>query len=875
MSSAHGSEAVELAERARALVQAKPLHARALAEEALELARRQRDNEGRVAALHALGFARYALGDPGALRTMQAAVRAGEHGGYLERAALARRNLALYLAYGGRTQRAVREIETARASLSGLERARTEVFRIAIYEMAGRAREALPGTTASLRVLHRRGDLTWEARLLYNRGTALAELGEARAARRDLERARNLYAALGLEAAVADAQIALARLRYIEADVIGCLIELGTIDTAELSDWAACWLVLFRAEAFVGLRLLPEARSDLRRFVEASTRAEAVDSVNKGRLEAAQLALLAGDPVTAGSLAATARRSFAARGQTSFAAAATLLSLAAALKVGSVRPSQIRAARNAVAILSATGSMLAALRGQLLVARALAAAASPLQAERQLAAARPLERRGSVADRIELRHVKALGRLAAGDPAGAERSLRNGLRLLEDYRAALGAVELRATASGIGAELSRQGLEIALVAGKPAKVLAWAERLRGNALRLPLVRPPADAQLRAQQTELRRVAGQLRETEAEGRPPRGLAARQAELEETIRARTRNVRGVGKVPASAVPDRRRAACALGERTLVEYVELDGVMRALTLAGNRLTLHELGADEASAELEWLRFALGRLARRGNSAGQRAAAIGNARVAAAALDRLLVEPLLPTLGDAHLVIVPTGALHALPWATLPSLSGRPFVVAPSLSAWLALAGRSRSRPAMTTLIAGPRLRHSAAEVDEIASLHPRSTVLTGNAATVAAALGALEGATLAHIACHGRFRSDSPLFSSLELVDGPLTALDLQRLRRPPDVLVLSSCSLALSDRHPGDELLGMSAALLAMGTRTIVASVVPVPDAAARRLMLAFHKQLAGGASPASALALAQADLRTRSTALAGFVCIGSG
>jgi CHAT domain-containing protein len=44
----------------------------------------------------------------------------------------------------------------------------------------------------------------------------------------------------------------------------------------------------------------------------------------------------------------------------------------------------------------------------------------------------------------------------------------------------------------------------------------------------------------------------------------------------------------------------------------------------------------------------------------------------------------------------------------------------------------------------------------------------------------------------------------------------------------VLVLSSCDLALTDRHPGDELLGLAAVLLAMGRRTIVASVVPIPD-----------------------------------------------
>ena len=151
----------------------------------------------------------------------------------------------------------------------------------------------------------------------------------------------------------------------------------------------------------------------------------------------------------------------------------------------------------------------------------------------------------------------------------------------------------------------------------------------------------------------------------------------------------------------------------------------------------------------------------------------------------------------------------------------------------------------------------------------------MLTGSAATVEATLAALDGARVAHIACHGRFRSDNPLFSALELADGPLTALDIQGLRRAPDVLVLSACDVALSERHPGDELLGLSAALLAAGTRTIVASVVPVPDAATRRLMLAFHTHLRAGASPAAALAAAQAGLRGTKAALAGFVCLGAG
>ena len=805
---------------------------------------------------------------------MQSAVRAGERAGFRHRAALARRNVALYLAYRGSAERAVREIEEARSALTGIERARTEVFRVAIFHLAGRARDAWPGTSDAVRVLRRRRDTVWEARLLYNRGASLADVGDAVAARRDLERARNLYAQLGLAAAVADARIVLARLRLVQGDVLDCLDELKAIELGELSDWAACWFFLTRAEAYVALRLLPEARGDLGRFVEASARAKAVDSVNKGRLDASRLALIAGDSTAAADLADTARRSFTARHQPSFAASGTLLSLAASVQAGTIRLSTIRAGQRATQVLAEAGWALDALRGRALVAQAAAIAGSRPTAVRERHEARALERRGTVADRIALRHVDGLIRVGEGDPGGAARALSGGLRLLEDHRAALGAVELRSTASMLGVELAELGLRIAIEGGHPANVLTWAERLRGNALRLPAVRPPADAKLRAQQLELRRVAVRIRDAEQSSRPVRGLAVRQAEIESSIRARTLQLRGTER-PRPDVPHLSDASRLLHERALIEYVEVEGDLRALTLVRGRLELHELGSDGVPNELEWLRFALGRLARQDLSPAQRSAILGNAQAAAAALDRVLVEPLLPVIRHRALVVVPTGALHVLPWSSLPSLHGRPIVVAPSASIWLAVVKRARSRRRKAALIAGPRLRHSAAEVRALSTLFPGAAVLTGKAASGAAALAALDGAALAHIACHGRFRADSPLFSSLELADGPVTALDLSRLRRAPDVLVLSSCNVALSDRRPGDELLGLAAALLGMGTRTIVASVVPVPDSASRRLMLAFHRSLAAGRTPSVALAEAQAGLRGEATSLAGFVCLGSG
>jgi CHAT domain-containing protein len=151
-----------------------------------------------------------------------------------------------------------------------------------------------------------------------------------------------------------------------------------------------------------------------------------------------------------------------------------------------------------------------------------------------------------------------------------------------------------------------------------------------------------------------------------------------------------------------------------------------------------------------------------------------------------------------------------------------------------------------------------------------------LSGRRATVEAVTAALGLADLAHIAADGIFRSDNPLFSHLQLADGPLTVYDLEQLPRAPRVLVLSACNSGLSGVRPGDELLGLSSALFSLGTATLVATVIPVPDESTRHLMLALHRQLRAGREPASALAEVQAAAAGNGDLLAqGFVCLGFG
>jgi CHAT domain-containing protein len=220
----------------------------------------------------------------------------------------------------------------------------------------------------------------------------------------------------------------------------------------------------------------------------------------------------------------------------------------------------------------------------------------------------------------------------------------------------------------------------------------------------------------------------------------------------------------------------------------------------------------------------------------------------------------------------------LFSVPWHGLPALAGRSVSVVPSMTIWLRANGRARSDGAVV-LVAGPGLPGAAAEVATIARRFASARTLTGSRALVGDVGRALDGARIAHVACHGTFRADNPSFSSLELWDGPLTVLDIERLRRAPELVVLAACDSGVSQVLPGDELLGLVSALLSVGTRAVVASVVPVPDVESTPLMVGLHEELSRGTSIADALGAARAVLDIDSPA--GFVtslafgCFGAG
>jgi len=151
---------------------------------------------------------------------------------------------------------------------------------------------------------------------------------------------------------------------------------------------------------------------------------------------------------------------------------------------------------------------------------------------------------------------------------------------------------------------------------------------------------------------------------------------------------------------------------------------------------------------------------------------------------------------------------------------------------------------------------LAEKGAEIEPLRSRYPGAMLLGHGNATAGQVLTALDGAWLAHIAAHGTFRADNPMFSSILLDDGPLIVHDFERLGRAPYHLVLAGCDSGVAAPVGADELLGLVSSLMPLGAAGIVASVVPVNDIAVVPVMVALHEALQRGATLPEALLAAR-------------------
>ncbi|RMF47533.1 MAG: CHAT domain-containing protein [Anaerolineae bacterium] len=221
----------------------------------------------------------------------------------------------------------------------------------------------------------------------------------------------------------------------------------------------------------------------------------------------------------------------------------------------------------------------------------------------------------------------------------------------------------------------------------------------------------------------------------------------------------------------------------------------------------------------------------------------------------------------GITHLQIVPHGMLHYLPFQAL--WDGKRYLVerfstsylpASSLLPYCTETHREEEHSTSPALLAlghsfGGKLPRAVEEAQQIAALWGGEALLE-HRATRACLLKSSSSSPIVHLAAHGEFRSDMPLFSGVALDDGWLTALDVFNCRIPAALVTLSACETGRSVIGAGDELYGLQRAFFASGASSLLLSLWSVSDAVTTGLMLAFYRALHNGVGRADALRIAE-------------------
>ncbi|MCP2242138.1 CHAT domain-containing protein [Lentzea aerocolonigenes] len=786
----------------------------------------------------------YALAQCGQVDDAVAHLRRAVRLGTGVAAAESRMKLAFALVQQGRAASGLREVDLAVPVLGARARGQRAVI---LYHL-GRLDDAFTDYQLTARALRRSGDRLALQRLLVNRGILQAERHEFAAAIKDLTEADVIARELGRDLVVG---IIAENLGFVESrrgDVPAALEHLDRAEEIITRHGGQLAPVLGdRAELLLSVGLVSEARTHAEEAVQAFRHDGRRLRVPEMRLLLADAALHDADWDTASRHARAALNQFLRQGRHHHAALARATVLRAALNAG--RPCRINDPEALVTALR--GRPAAVVEAHLDLARVAQRRRQRARAAEHLTIAAQARTSGPATLRARGWYAEALRR---DDPRKAAAAARHGLRVLDENHASLGASDLRAHAALHRADLASLGLRLALTSGKPADVFEWAERGRASRLLHQAVRPPDDPELASLLPQLRATTFELESARTSGVPTSKLEHRQVELERRIKNRSRLLRASGGAPADPV---RPSELDLGDRVLVQFVEADGAVLALTLADGRMTLRRAGTvRELNDLLDRVPFALRHLARRPRPELRKML-----RTTAEKLDELL----LPR-HDRPLVVVPTGALHSLPWSVLPSCKGKPVVVAPSATLWRT-AARRPARVRTFAVASGPGLPGAEEEAQAVADIH--DTTCPPHA-TVDDVLKALATAGTVHLAAHGRLNPGNPLFSALSLHDGPLVVHDVQRLDQVPETVVMAACDVGRSVVVAGTELLGLAATFLERGTSRLIAPVVPVPDAETKDLMVAVHRRLRDGRSPARALAEAQEEL-DRPT---GFVCVGA-
>ena len=230
-------------------------------------------------------------------------------------------------------------------------------------------------------------------------------------------------------------------------------------------------------------------------------------------------------------------------------------------------------------------------------------------------------------------------------------------------------------------------------------------------------------------------------------------------------------------------------------------------------------------------------------------------------------LLAPIRHVLNSEHLVFVPHGLLHYVPFHALHD--GDSYLIdrhsvsyAPSASVYAVCQGKQGSASGDSLILGVPDVQAPLiqAEAEALSRILPNPKLFLGESATEEILRTHGRNSRIVHIATHGYFRQDNPMFSSIRLGSSHLSLYDLSYLQLPAELIVLSGCATGLNVVSPGDELMGLVRGLLQAGAQSLVLSLWDVHDESTKEFMIGFYTRLQAGLPKSKAMQATMQQLR---------------
>jgi CHAT domain-containing protein len=495
--------------------------------------------------------------------------------------------------------------------------------------------------------------------------------------------------------------------------------------------------------------------------------------------------------------------------------------------------------------------------------------------------------------------------------AQAQQAYVNAQELLENLRSHLGGEELKIAFFKDKQQVYESLVYLSLSERVPEssheQAFAYIERAKSRsladliALRDLEMHPPSRGSTQegvcSLREELNRIYRQIDRQEADP----GAAGRVASLRQRARQQEDRLMKAhaqaqtavcefGALPSAGTVDLATIRNALDSTaTLVEYYAARDRFYACVLRRDALEIVPLAAVETvKQQLRLFRFQISKF-RLGQEYVQSfsEALLDAARTHLQDLYNGLVRPLRHLLDTPELVVVPHDFLHTLPFHAL--WDGAAFMVdrfsisyAPSASIYYRCCSQPIRSPNQSLVLGIPdRLApHILEEVESVAAALPNARLLVGEQANEASLHELGPSSRFVHIATHGLFRGDKPMFSSLRLGDSRLSLFDLYSLQLSSELVTLSGCSTGLSAVAAGDEILGLVRGLLYAGTNAVLVTLWDVDDRSTSQFMKSFYARLcsSGRLEKAGALQQTVCEIKERYPHpyfWAPFVIVGKG